>query len=205
LQIFDEYRARRIAADLATALDGEQTVLDCGCGRMEIAQQLHAMLGTDVVGLDLISVNQTSLPLCLGNGIQLPFADQSFDAVYVALVLHHSRQPEHVLAECLRVTRRLLVVLEDVYNNSLERSLLKILDWLGNRSISPDINFPYNFKKEAEWLHIFHKLGVRLQRAQAIRPVPWRPSRHRMFVLEKINDQATLPLSALVEPSQHLA
>jgi SAM-dependent methyltransferase len=38
-------------------------------------------------------------------GESLPFADESFDVVYSANVLEHTGDPEHVLAESLRVLR----------------------------------------------------------------------------------------------------
>jgi hypothetical protein len=99
--------------------------------------------------------------------------------------LHHMASPANALMEGLRVSRRLLIVLEDVYRTPLELHLLKLLDWSGNILISNDMSFPFNFKTENEWTAIFKDLGPRLAAVESIRPVPWRPSRHRIFVLEK--------------------
>lgn len=203
---FDHYRARRVAGYLTDAMqlgtrqDWSQSngstksiqweanspgrVLDLGCGRMDVACYLRNALGVDVIGLDIINVNQTSLPMCVGDALRLPFGDRSFDAVYLAMVLHHTTNPGLVLKECLRVSSKWVIVLEDIFHNSLEFHLLKALDWIGNRSVSADMPFPYNFKSEGEWLGLFSQAGAQVRAIETIRPTPWRPSRHRLFVLE---------------------
>jgi len=50
-------------------------------------------------GIDPIRIVNTA-------GEALPFADESFDVVYSANVLEHTENPEHVLAESLRVLRK---------------------------------------------------------------------------------------------------
>jgi SAM-dependent methyltransferase len=186
MQAFNDYRARRVARYLSKALRMRGKVLDLGCGGMSVAKFIKESLGVDIVGVDVINVNQTNLQMLIGDGKKLPFADQSFDAVYAALVLHHTRRPLEVLNECLRVSKDRLVVLEDVHKNPFELKLLKLFDWIGNRTISADMPFPFNFHSEQQWLEIFRKLKVRVKNVESIRPVPWRPTRHRMFILDKL-------------------
>jgi hypothetical protein len=90
-----------------------------------------------------------------------------------------------VIDECLRVSRHRLIILEDVFRNRVERELLKALDWLGNRSISPNMPFPFTFRSEQQWLDLFREMKLAVCGVESIRPVPWRPTRHRMFVLER--------------------
>jgi demethylmenaquinone methyltransferase/2-methoxy-6-polyprenyl-1,4-benzoquinol methylase len=45
------------------------------------------------------------LPFVAGDGIRLPFADESFDAVTISFGLRNLHDPEAGLAELLRVTR----------------------------------------------------------------------------------------------------
>jgi hypothetical protein len=99
--------------------------------------------------------------------------------------LHHVQNPTATLRECLRVTRRQVVVAEDVYQSSLELGMLRTLDWLGNRSVSREMPLPFGFKTEHAWKLIFGWLGAQLETVESIRPIPWRPSRHRLFVLTK--------------------
>ena len=82
-----------------------------------------------------------------------------------------------------------LIVLEDVYQNAFELSLLKLLDYHGNRVISEDMSLPFNFRTEMEWKGVFESLDTGSVTVENIRPNHWRPSRHRMFVVEKGNKQ----------------
>lgn len=186
VQTFDNYRANRIAGYLTQPITREKRVLDCGCGKMVVAQLLQEDLGIEVVGVDVISVNDTGLEMCLGDAGRLPFADDSFDAVYAVSVLHHTDQAARVLQECLRVSKEQLVILEDVYQNPFELALLKIFDWIGNRPVAADMPLPFTFRSETAWLRQFERLGARVIDITSIRPVPWRPTRHRMFVLETV-------------------
>ena len=186
LQAFDRYRAKRIAAYLSNPIAPQKRVLDCGCGKMVVSQLLQQDLDVKVVGVDVISVNDTALEMCLGDASRLPFADDSFDAVYAVSVLHHTRHAAWVLQECLRVARERLVILEDVYQSQFELALLKIFDWIGNRPVAAEMPLPFTFRSEPAWLQQFESLGARVRGVRSIRPVPWRPTRHRRFVLEAV-------------------
>lgn len=187
MRAFDQYRAKRVAKEIVGSVHSPERVLDLGCGGMDVAYHVQSALRVPVVGMDIINMNKTDLPFCIGDAVKLPFADQSFDVVYVALVLHHTRHPEDVLEECIRVTRKSLLVLEDVFQSPIERETLKVLDWIGNHTISSKIPFPFNFKSEVQWVSLFERLKFKLTHIKSIRPNPWRPSRHRLFVLEPMH------------------
>jgi len=172
----------RISNHLSKFVNRDEIILDCGCGSMRISEMLHKQRGVKAFGTDVIPLNQTDHHICLCSGERLGFKDKSFDSVFLIFTLHHMTDPSDALKEGLRVSRKRLVVLEDVYKNSLELSLLKLLDWSGNILISKDMSFPFSFK--TEWKTIFESLGIELVAAESIRPIPWRPSRHRMFVLD---------------------
>ena len=184
VEAFDEYRAERVAGFLEEAIQPGARVLDCGCGKMRVGELISQELNIEVIGVDVISLNETDLDMCLGDGGRLPFEDNSFDAVYVVSVLHHTEKSQRMLRECLRVARDQLVVMEDVYRNGFERLLLKLFDWLGNRPFVAEMSLPFTFCSEREWLAQFKKLGVKVAKVVPVRPVPWRPTRHRMFILE---------------------
>lgn len=181
----EEYRARRMAQYLLRHIGFGETVLDCGCGSMRIAALLREHADARAYGTDVINLNRTALRMCLGVGERLPFASNSMDTICLVFVLHHVRSPNDTLRECLRVTRRRVIVAEDVYVHPLELGVLRALDWLGNRSVSGKMELPFGFKTEQAWGSIFRQLGARRVTVERIRPIPWRPSRHRLFVIEK--------------------
>ncbi|MEJ2263423.1 MAG: class I SAM-dependent methyltransferase [Anaerolineales bacterium] len=184
VQAFDEYRAERIADFLKEVIEPGHRILDCGCGKMRVGELISQELQIEVTGVDVIRLNQTDLDMCLGDAGKLPFADNSFDTVYAVSVLHHTKKSLGVLRECLRVTRDRLLVMEDVYRNGFELALLKLFDWLGNRPFAAEMSLPFTFRSECEWLAQFKKIGVKVAKVIPVRPVPWRPTRHRMFILE---------------------
>jgi ubiquinone/menaquinone biosynthesis C-methylase UbiE len=184
VEAFDEYREERVAGFLEEAIQPGGRVLDCGRRKMRVGELISQQLDIEVIGVDVISLNETYLDLCLGDAGKFPFADNSFDAVYAISVLHHTERSQGVLRECLRVTRDQLVMMEDVYRNGFELVLLKLFDWLGNLPFAAEMSLPFTFHSEREWLAQFEKLGVKIAKVIAVRPVPWRPSRHRMFILE---------------------
>jgi SAM-dependent methyltransferase len=184
VQAFDDYRAERVASFLEGVIEPGARVLDCGCGKMRVGELISQEGQIEVTGIDVISLNETDLDMCLGDAGKLPFADNSFDAVYAVSVLHHTEKPQGVLRECLRVARGRLVVVEDVYRNGFELLLLKLFDWLGNRPFAAEMSLPFTFRSERDWLAQFKKMGVKVAKVIPVRPVPWRPTRHRMFVLE---------------------
>jgi SAM-dependent methyltransferase len=89
-------------------------ILDVGCGNGIFTQRL-AQQGAEVTGIDfsshLLSQNGHGRLAC-GDATTLPFADGTFDLVFEANVLHHSRDRELVLREMSRVSRKHVVLLE---------------------------------------------------------------------------------------------
>ena len=184
---FADYRANKIATQLSKFVHHNETVLDCGCGSMRISEMLQEKSGVTAFGADVIRLNHNNHNFCLCSGENLAFKSGSFDVVFLIFTLHHITNPMRALQEGLRVANKRLIVLEDVYQNQPELKLLKILDWYGNILISKDMNFPFNFKTENEWKSVFESLDTKLITVESIRPTAWRPSRHRLFVLEKNN------------------
>lgn len=160
---------------------------------MVVARCVKERIGIEITGVDVINLNYTDLELCIYDGRRLPFADNNFDVVYLAFVLHHTLNPRQVIRECLRVARRWVIVLEDVYRNKLELALLKALDWIGNRPFSSAMSLPYQFKSTREWMMLFQDLGVNVVSQVNVRPLPWRPTRHRMFVVAQTRQDERHP------------
>jgi ubiquinone/menaquinone biosynthesis C-methylase UbiE len=178
-------RAERIARVVTPFLSVGDQVLDFGCGDMLIAEKITLLQSVDIFGVD---VPNTSVPPRLSTiyrGSIIPFRSKSFDVTMCSFVLHHIDDNERSLSECIRVTRKRLIVLEDVYTNAAELMALKSLDTMGRLSYW-SINLPYNFRTEAGWIEQFRSLQLRLVALQSIRPEFWRPARHRMFVLDLI-------------------
>jgi ubiquinone/menaquinone biosynthesis C-methylase UbiE len=92
------------------------SILDVGCGTgrgvsFVLKHQAHVSVrGIEpVAALIRQAIEANGIPACLiteGNGESLPFADQSIDATFACGILHHARNPETVVREMLRVSRK---------------------------------------------------------------------------------------------------
>ncbi|MGI9344827.1 MAG: methionine biosynthesis protein MetW, partial [Gammaproteobacteria bacterium] len=92
------------------------SLLDLGCGKGEMLQQLHQHLQIRGFGAD---IDTDCLRFCLSQGLSVVhqnlnepmtvFADNSFDLVLAKDVLHYTHHPEKVLAEMLRIGNRAII------------------------------------------------------------------------------------------------
>ena len=110
--------ATRQAAFLLPHLRSGMTLLDCGCGPGTITLGLaEAVAPGEVVGIDLEpSMVDLATGFAREHGVtnvrfevadigELPFPDDSFDAVFTCAVLEHIAEPGRALQEICRVLR----------------------------------------------------------------------------------------------------
>jgi SAM-dependent methyltransferase len=103
----DGPNARDIAL-AALAQVAPRRVLDVGCGEGDIAERIVAEVGAEVVAVDQ---SERMVELTRARGVEarvadaqeLPFEDESFDAVLAAWMLYHVPDVDRALAEFARV------------------------------------------------------------------------------------------------------
>jgi SAM-dependent methyltransferase len=114
------------------------TILDVAAGGCDVGEALMKRRKCTVVSLDLnlrgLRFAVDTMPLA-ANAFQLPFADNSFDAVISSLFFHHLSNSEciRVLSEMWRTTRRLLIV-NDLHRHRLAHLSIRVLSVLLSRS-----------------------------------------------------------------------
>jgi ubiquinone/menaquinone biosynthesis C-methylase UbiE len=108
-------RAARLAQEVREFVEpsGGERALDVGTGAgalaFALAPLVHEVVGLDPVPELLELARERALPnteFVEGDGAALPFPDASFDLAGTHRTLHHVAQPELVVAELARVTRR---------------------------------------------------------------------------------------------------
>jgi ubiquinone/menaquinone biosynthesis C-methylase UbiE len=119
----DPERIARLEVDRVVTLAlenlaGAKAILDVGTGSGVFAEQFAAQ-GLDVTGLDvnpdmLLAAQQYVPQATFREGVaeQLPFADGSFDLVFMGLLLHETDDILSALREAYRVSLQRLVILE---------------------------------------------------------------------------------------------
>jgi ubiquinone/menaquinone biosynthesis C-methylase UbiE len=150
----------RDAYFVAAGVSEGMTVLEVGCGTGVVTRELARIVGPGghVVGLDvspalLHHARAHTLPGAtveyrLGDAYHLDFADRQFDASCSVTLLAHLDNLDQVVREMIRVTRQLVILLDQDYqtlvfehsNTSLTRKILQhgadynVLDgWCGRK------------------------------------------------------------------------
>ncbi|KQO04925.1 MULTISPECIES: class I SAM-dependent methyltransferase [unclassified Sphingomonas] len=151
-------RVRRLAAVIAERLPDGARVLDVGCGSGDLAV-LIMQKRPDVVieGIDVLVRPDTAIPVHAFDGAHIPFGDNAFDAAIVVDVLHHTDDPEAVLAEIARIAP--MVIIKDHLRDGIAaNTTLRFMDWVGNAAHG--VRLPYNYLSRKEWTNIWRTLDL---------------------------------------------
>ena len=98
----------------------------------------------------------------------MPFDTQTYDTALLSTMLHHTPDPDHILREASRISRRLIII-EDVYDGPFMEWLTKRFDSLMNLEFR---GHPHSNRRDAAWRESFTALGLTLISAH-IYPVAW--------------------------------
>ena len=139
----------------------ESSVLDVGAGDGLLAAELaRRRPDTTVKGIDVIVRNRTHVPVEPFDGESIPYKDDTFDAVLLVDVLHHTLRPEHLLAESARVAQRAIVIKDHILEGFAARPTLSFMDRVSNRRYG--VALPNNYWSRSEWQHAFDSLSARI-------------------------------------------
>lgn len=182
-----DMRASRISKEILPFLGDTKKLLDFGCGDMAISQYLrdNSNRKISITGIDVIDYNMTDMKFMKYDGKKIPFKNESFDTVIAIAALHHCKNPSSMLKECVRVARRKIILFEDIYNNRLEEFFTKSVDYIGNHLETSGVNIPFNFLSVKEWKAEFARNDLKLKSMKRVYPLPFLPSKHCIFCLEK--------------------
>jgi len=158
-----------------------------GDGDGYVSRRIQEKTKARIQGLDILHLKEyrvQGIPLVIYDGNEIPFADDSFDISAGVFVLHHCQNYEFTLQEMIRVSKKKIIIFEDVFNNHLERTFLHFFDTIENRTFSTEIPIPYNFQTLHQWKKTFDKLNLKLIYTSQFRALPL-PVRNQVFYLVK--------------------
>jgi ubiquinone/menaquinone biosynthesis C-methylase UbiE len=158
-----------------------------GDGDGYVSMRIQERTGAIIQGLDILHFKKyrvQRIPLVIYDGNEIPFTDRSFDISAGVFLLHHCQNYEFTLQEMIRVSKRKLILFEDVFNNRLELTFLRFFDTIENRTFSSEMPIPYHFKTILQWKNIFKKLNLKLVYSVQFRALPL-PVRNQAFCLVK--------------------
>ncbi|MDP3919662.1 MAG: class I SAM-dependent methyltransferase [Candidatus Omnitrophota bacterium] len=152
-------RAEEFVRLFENYLPQKSSVLDIG-GRWGFYARPLVNRGHHVTVLDVVKPGLQKVPVVMYDGDRIPFPDHSFDVSLLITVLHHIPDIEHVIREAHRVTRKRLIVVEDIYHHALGRFWTEWRDRIYNLEF---FGHPCNFKKADEWVNFFRTHGFQLE------------------------------------------
>jgi SAM-dependent methyltransferase len=185
-----DWRARRVARQVARHLYPPCNVLDFGSGNGLICKYVQQLSNVDIMGVDTVPYAAAPIPMMLYDGVTIPFPDGKFDTVMSLFVLHHCADPDASLDECVRVAHSRLLIVEDVYDGPISKKILDVDDWLANRIETTTVNVPFNFRTVPGWRQTFAARGLTIEAEERVWPFPRHPIKSVLFVLRKgVNGQ----------------
>ncbi|MEM7111220.1 MAG: class I SAM-dependent methyltransferase [Chloroflexota bacterium] len=126
--------------------EGEQRILDLGCAAgwnmSRFRQYGRSPIGLDVVPERVVHALKHG-PVTVASGLKLPFADNSFDLIYIQHVLHHIGDVAQALREVRRCLRPggILFLVETVEDSLIIHWGRRLYpSWLGD-----EVNAPFTF------------------------------------------------------------
>ena len=150
-------RAERVASALAELLGPAATMLDVGAGDGRVGARVAEAIGAIAEGVDVAPQSNAAMPVEAFDGSRLPFADDAFEVVLLADVLHHAAEPLALLREALRVASRAVAVKDHFRWGPVSNALLLAMDVVGNRSQSVAVRGTYYSPRA--WLDLCEAAG----------------------------------------------
>lgn len=140
-------------------------LLEVGAGPGSVLVEFRNA-GFSVDGLDVADSSfNDELRSKLYPGDVMPFENRAYDTALLLTVLHHTPDPDAILAEAMRVSRRVIII-EDVFDSAWQRKYTKVADSITNLEF---IGHPHTNRSDDEWREAFERAGLRLIHGEVYR------------------------------------
>ena len=104
-------RTDQVFSQISKYVEGKN-ILDVGAGDGLVSKAIKEKLHKKITLLDVINFNTTNLPLTIYHGTDFPYLNNEFDTSLGLTMLHHCNEPEKVLNEMIRVSKKRLILLD---------------------------------------------------------------------------------------------
>lgn len=159
-------RLRELVRLILPHLRAGDRALDVGCGNGTLAAALlDARRGPDdliVEGLERFKRGGEPIAVHAYDGATMPFDDASYDAVILADVLHHEENPDRLLRECLRVSRRIVIIKDHQVKGPLAHTRISLIDWAANAPYG--VKCLYRYHTPSEWRALPARFGAAIEK-----------------------------------------
>ncbi len=156
-KILLSYNVDTTIGHVLSFLKSGDTIIDLGAGTCDITNILLEK-GYSVTPVETKSRSRhPEIVPVVYDGKRIPFKNDKFDVCILIAVLHHTPDPEVVLKEAIRVSKK-IIIYEDAVTNIFQRYYTYLLDSYFNRELIA----PHTNKTDKEWRVLFKKLRLKL-------------------------------------------
>lgn len=199
-------QARTVHDFIKDHIDGD-SLLDVGCGSGLVSGLLKDSFVGEIKLVDILDYREEgyrNLPFQLcEEGHPLP-VEAPYDTVLLLNVLHHALEPEQLLDEAWKRTRKKLIIIEPVVgvrdaaevvdsgisdlDEEKQIAYAAFVDWFYNRVVlQNDIPVHNNFTRAETWEAILARKDIRVAAEGYItQDIELAPIPHRFLVLDKL-------------------
>lgn len=135
-------------------------ILDIGCGSGIVAKEFQQFFKTKIFGIDIEDKRVEEIPFQTFDGVKIPFPDDHFDFSLISYVLHHAKEPELLLKEAKRVSKK-IIIFEDLPEGVLAKIRCKLHQFTFNLFFQKEKQ-SFNFKTKKEWEEIFKRNNLKI-------------------------------------------
>ncbi len=166
-------RIHVLCEKLAQIMPRNIFVLDVGCGDGLLdARLMQRRPDISIKGIDVLLRDQVHIPVEVYKTDMLPYANSSFDVVMFIDVLHHAKDPEHLLREAVRISRKSVIIKDHLLNGILAGPTLRFMDKIGN--VRHNVRLSYNYWTREMWIKNIASMGMSISKWQEhLRIYPW--------------------------------
>lgn len=164
---------------------GERTI-DIGAGDCFLSHYLQQKCGVDISPVDVSDYSQTPLKPVVYDGNSLPFADGCFDSALMLFVLHYVQDPFALMKEAYRVSRKRVIILQDLCPNKLTAAPTLVWGYFANIGRHSDRKLPYAVTEDKIY-EFLERLNLRpVAQKKFVSSLSLYMIKHQLIVAEKL-------------------
>ncbi|RMH10915.1 MAG: class I SAM-dependent methyltransferase [Planctomycetota bacterium] len=157
-------RLRGLVDAIVPHLEAGDRVLDVGCGNGTLGRAIldapSCPPQVTVEGLERVVRGGEPIRVHSYDGVKMPLESGSYDVVIVADVLHHEAEPDRLLSECVRVSRRLVMIKDHQIQGIFAQQRVSFMDWAANAPYG--VPCLYRYPTPQEWSQILERHDLRV-------------------------------------------
>jgi SAM-dependent methyltransferase len=155
-------RVKVLSGMLLQLLPESGRILDIGSGDGEMAAELMRQRpGLEIHGIDTLVRPDTVIPTTAFDGLHIDEADASYDWCLFVDVLHHASDPEGLLREAARVSRKGVIVKDHLRDGVGARETLCFMDRVHNSRYG--VSLPFCYWNTNEWRGNISAAGLTIE------------------------------------------